>query len=273
MLSLHTSKIILSTVVALAFGFWGNGLTIAAEDQTPKAEQNAAVASQIDQHMQQTPTESGAAHRQRMGIQDGYPEEGCPKAKEMKSRCGGGREMMARTKSGDDEGHGRGRMCGKGGMAAHGMMGTGMMRGMMSHVMGGPGGMDEMMALSGCGRMAGPCPMDAGRRMIADLEELDLTPEQWSRVRTLAQEKLDRMADLWARHMRLRIELAGIQWGGNLDAQQVKDAFVKEAEARAEMYLAGIEYIRGLKEILTPEQLEKMDDQGSEAPGNHLKNP
>ncbi|WP_028322383.1 Spy/CpxP family protein refolding chaperone [Desulfatiglans anilini] len=273
MLSLHTSKIILLTAATLAFGFWGIGLTTAAEDQTTKGEQNATVAPQTGRHMQQTSAESDAAHRHGMGMQDGYPDEGCPKAKAMKNRDGRGGEMMARTKSGEGEGQGAGRMAGKGGMAARRMMGTGMMRGMMSHMMGGPGGMDEMMTLSGCRRMAGPCLMDAGARMIADLEELDLTAEQWSRVRILAQEKLDRMADLWARHMKLRIELAGIQWGGNLDAEQVKDAFVKEAEARAEMYLAGIEYIRGLKEILTPEQLERMEDQGSEVSGNHLKKP
>lgn len=256
MLSLHTPRIILLTFVALGFGYWGITLTATAEDQATKAEQTANFALQTGQQMQQSSTPPCAAHRHRMGVQEGYPEQGgCPKAQALKSSHAGGRQMMAGMKSG----HG-GRRC-KGAMGDQGMMGAGMMRGMMSDTMGGPGCMNEATALPGCRREPRSCPMGAGWRMIADLEELDLTPEQWSRVRTLAQEKLGRMADLWARQMNLRIEVAGLQWSGNLDAQRVKDAFMKEAEARAEMVLAGIEYTRGLKEILTPEQLEEIEFQ------------
>ncbi len=86
-----------------------------------------------------------------------------------------------------------------------------------------------------------------------------MTPGQWEQVHTLAGTRLEKMADLWAEQMKIRIKLATIKWGQTIDPQQVKDLFVKMAEARAEMFLAGVDYLNGLKEILTQEQLKKLE--------------
>ena len=97
--------------------------------------------------------------------------------------------------------------------------------------------------------------------MVRTLENLNLTSEQWDRVRRLAADRLDKMADLWAQRMKLQIGLASLRWDKEIDPQQVKDLFMKKAEAQAEMFLAGRRYLRGLNGILTPEQLRKFEGQ------------
>ena len=162
---------------------------------------------------------------------------------------GGGPGVMGMMDGPDDEG-------------GQGIMDQGMMRMMMAHMMSGPGGMGKMMGQMGSGmkgRGGGPGGMAYMARM---LDNLDLTPEQWDQVRTIARQRLDKMVDLWAQRMKLQIELAGLRWDKKVNPQQVKDLFVKKAEAKAEMFLVGLEYLRGLKGILTPEQLKKLEAQG-----------
>ena len=161
----------------------------------------------------------------------------------------GGPGMMGMM-AGPDDGNGQG------------MMDKGMMPMMMSHMMGGPGGMGKMMGQMGAG-MKG---RDSGSRGMAQmarmLEGLNLTPEQWDQVRGLAQERLEKMVDLWAQRMKLQIELAGLRWDKEIDSQKVKDLFVKKAEANAEMFLTSLEYLRKLKSVLTQEQLKKLEAHG-----------
>ncbi|MFO7783106.1 MAG: Spy/CpxP family protein refolding chaperone [Thermodesulfobacteriota bacterium] len=154
--------------------------------------------------------------------------------------------------SGQEGGSG---MMGK--MAGMEKKGGGMMDMMMAHMMGGPGGMGTMTGALG----AEDEGLKGGRaaHMIHMLEELNLSPGQWDRVRSLAREKLDRMADLWAQRMKMRIELAALNYDQEIDPQHVKNVFVKAAEARAGMFLTSLEYMKGLREILTPEQLEKLE--------------
>jgi hypothetical protein len=155
-----------------------------------------------------------------------------------------------------------GMMAGTDDENGQGMMGQGMMRMMMSHMMGGPGGMGKMMGQMGSGmkgRGGGPGCM---ARMARMLENLNLTPEQWDQVRTMARERLEKMADLWAQRMKLQIELAALRWDKEIDSQKVKELFIKKAEAKAEMLLAGLEYLRGLKGALNQEQLKKLEAQG-----------
>ncbi|MCF8105354.1 MAG: Spy/CpxP family protein refolding chaperone [Desulfohalobiaceae bacterium] len=174
--------------------------------------------------------------------------------------------------SGPGDGSGMMGMMGKG-MVGQNMMGQGMMRMMMSHMMGGrKGGMGNMMQQM-MGRMMGQDMMGGmapgmGRQgdgqggmaqMAHMLENLGLAPGQWEQVHTLAGTRLEKMADLWAEQMKLRIKLATMKWDQTIDPQQVKDLFIKKAEARAEMFLAGVDYLNGLKEILTQEQLKKLE--------------
>lgn len=70
------------------------------------------------------------------------------------------------------------------------------------------------------------------------------------------------MADLWVQRMKLRIELTSQRWDEEINPQQVKDLFVKKGEAKAEMFLASLDYLRKLKKILTQEQLKKFNAQG-----------
>jgi hypothetical protein len=91
---------------------------------------------------------------------------------------------------------------------------------------------------------------------------LNLTSDQWDQVRNLAAERLEKMADLWAQRMKLQIGLAALRWDKEIDPQQVKDLFVKKAEAKAEMFLTSLDYLRKLKGVLTQEQLKKLEAQG-----------
>ncbi len=165
---------------------------------------------------------------------------------------GNGPGMMGMM-AGPDDASGQGMM---------GMMDQRMMRMMMSHMMGGPGGMGKMMGQMGAGmkgRAGDPRGMAHMARM---LESLNLTPEQWDQVRGLARERLEKMADLWAQRMKLQIELAGLSWDQEVNPQQVKEVFVKEAEAKAEMFLTSLDYLRKLKGVLNQEQLKKLEAQG-----------
>jgi Spy/CpxP family protein refolding chaperone len=182
---------------------------------------------------------------QQPGNEKSKPAAGESSSLGMMPGSGGEPEMM-------------GMMGGPGDEGGQDMMGPGMMRMMMSHMMGGPGGMGKMMGKMGRG-MKGRGGMAHMARM---LEELNLTPEQWDQVRTLARERLEKMADLWAQRMKLQIELAALRWDTEIDPQKVKDLFVKKAEAKAEMFLAGLAYMRELKKIITAEQLKKLESQG-----------
>ena len=167
---------------------------------------------------------------------------------------GRGRKMMGMMGGGDEEG--RGMMS---------MKDSGMMHMMMTHMTGGPGGMDKMMKRMGSGTKCcgcGGCGPRGAARMARMLENLNLGPEQWNQVRGLAQERLEKMADLWAERMKLRIKLAGLRWDTEIDHQKVKELFIKKAEAKAEMFLTGLDYLREVKGVLTQEQLKKLEDQG-----------
>jgi hypothetical protein len=106
----------------------------------------------------------------------------------------------------------------------------------------------------------GCCKGPAG--MAKMLETLDLTPVQWEQVRTLARKHLEKMADMWAWQMKLRIEMAALRPEQEIDREAVKKIFVNTAEARAEMFLTGLEYLRELKGVLDKEQLKKWEAQG-----------
>lgn len=167
-----------------------------------------------------------------------------------------------------------GMMHGAHGGPASGMMGMlddngrgsrgmgGMQDMMMSHMMGGRGGMGKMMGRMGADM---PCPRmgpHGFRHMGRMLDDLNLTPEQWEQVRTLAREKLDTMADMWAQRMKLRIDLMGLHWDKDVDPQQVRDLFMKQAEIKADMLLGSIDYMKRIKSILNEEQLQKLESKG-----------
>lgn len=96
-------------------------------------------------------------------------------------------------------------------------------------------------------------------RMTGMLEKMNLTPEQWSKVRKLARERMLKMVDLRAIQAKVKIQLSGLRWDHKADPKRVKELFAQKAMAQAEMFLAGLDYLRSLKGILTPEQAKKME--------------
>ena len=161
--------------------------------------------------------------------------------------------MMGMMGRGPSQGGGQGMMGG---------MDRGMMPAMMSHMMGGTGGMGRMM---GAGEDGMPDPLSGKGgmgRMARVLDDLELTSEQWRQVRELARDRSVRMVDLWAQRAKLQIELAGMRTDQEVDARRIKSQFVKIAEIRADEFVAGLEYLRSVREVLTAEQREKLAAQG-----------
>ncbi len=184
------------------------------------------------------------------------------------AQMGGGRGMMMQPGQmqqpapqpvppapGSSAAYGPGMMgmggAGGGMMGMGGMMGGGMMRMMMSHMMGG-GMTGGMMGMGGAGMM------NLGRM----LPSLDLSAQQWDKVRTLAYSRLEKMAALRAKLFQKQLELANLAGQKNLDGAKVKKLFAQQAELKAEMFLLGWDYLQQLKKVLTPAQQKKLQAQG-----------
>ena len=232
-------NVLVVTAVFWAFGLLGVQTSMAVEEHHQPGATEKAPASTESPGSGKMPGPASGSGPGMMGMMAG-PDDAS------------GQGMMGMM-AGPDDANGQGMM---------GMMDQGMMRMMMSHMMGGPGGMGKMMGQMGAGmkgRAGAPRGMAHMARM---LESLNLTPEQWDQVRGLARERLEKMADLWAQRMKLQIELAGLRWDQEVNPQQVKEVFVKEAEAKAEMFLTSLDYLRKLKGVLNQEQLKKLEAQG-----------
>jgi Spy/CpxP family protein refolding chaperone len=175
------------------------------------------------------------------------------------AQMGGGRGMMmqpgqmqqqsqSQTGSGPGYAYGPGMMGMGGRGGGMGMMGAGMMRMMMSHMMGGGGGMMSMGGgMMGMGRM---------------LPYLNLSPQQWDKVRALAYKRLEKMAGLRAKLFQKRLEMANLTSQKSIDPAKVKKLFAKQAELKAEMFLAGWDYLQQVEKILTPEQKKQLQERG-----------
>jgi Spy/CpxP family protein refolding chaperone len=92
------------------------------------------------------------------------------------------------------------------------------------------------------------------------LRYLDLSAEQWKKVRALAAERLDKMNDLMAKMGKLRLELWGQSSQAKPDAVKVKKLFAQMAEIHADLNLSGRDYLQKIKGLLTKEQLKRLKD-------------
>lgn len=134
-----------------------------------------------------------------------------------------------------------------------GMMGQGYGHGMMiGEVYGGYGMMGMMM-----GHMKGGCMSMGGM-----LPYLNLSPEQWEKVRALAYQRLQKMAPLKNKLFQQRLELMKLVNQGKVDVDKVKNLFIQQAELNADIFLAGLEYLQQVKEILTPRQKSRLQKRG-----------
>jgi len=195
------------------------------------------------------PSEAAEEHHQAgVKASTASPSESSRTAETPSSESGEGSEMAGMMSNSEDEDD-------------QGVMGLmreqDIMSMMMSHMMGGPGGMRNFM---------GPMGSRHGRghhrglaQMARALNSLNLTSKQWDQVHALARKQMEKMVDLWAQRMKLRIDLAGLRWDKEIDPQKVKELFAKKGEVKAEMFLTGLEYWRELAKILTPEQLKELE--------------
>ncbi|MCB2191382.1 MAG: periplasmic heavy metal sensor [Deltaproteobacteria bacterium] len=141
-----------------------------------------------------------------------------------------------------------------------GMMGPGMMGMMMRHMMGGGYGMmgPGMMMGGyghGMGMMGGGYGMMGGMmNMGRMLPYLNLSPDQWEKVRALAYKRLDKMAGVRSQLLQQRLALLNLLSQPEVDADKVKQIFTKMAELKAELFLASLDYLQQVKKVLTPEQ-------------------
>jgi len=219
-------KSLLMNVLVVTIVFWAFGLLGV---QTSMA---------VEEHHQPGATEKAQASTEPPGS-----------GKMLGSASGSGPGMMGMVGRGPGQGGGQGMTGG---------MDRGMMHIMMSHMMGGTGGMGRMM---GAGEDGMPDPLGGKGgmgRMARVLDDLELTSDQWRQVRELARERSMRMVDLWAQRAKLQIEMAGMRADQEVDAGRIKSQFVKIAEIRADEFVAGLEYLRSVREVLTAEQRDKL---------------
>lgn len=174
----------------------------------------------------------------------------------MGSGYGGGYGMMGPGMMGGGYagGYGPGMMMG-GGYGGGVGMGGGMMGMMMGHMMGGGMGMMGPGMMMGGGYGGG---MGVGRM----LPYLNLNPQQWEKVRALAYQRLEKMAQLRSKLFQQRLELLNLAGQGKVDAAKVKKLFVQQAELKAELFLAGLDYLQQVEKVLTPEQKKQLKGWG-----------
>ncbi|MFH1134676.1 MAG: hypothetical protein V1816_01175 [Pseudomonadota bacterium] len=141
--------------------------------------------------------------------------------------------------------------------------------GMMEMMHGGPkgnmmeGGLNGMMMrhMTAGGRH-GDMMMSAPREKTPgwDLGRLNLTPEQWQKVRTLAHAHIDKLQTLAAEEAKLQLENAFLLGEDKLDEERIKQTAGKLGEVRAMMALTARSYLDGLSDILNEAQLEQLAD-------------
>ena len=147
-------------------------------------------------------------------------------------------------------------MGGYGGGFGGGMgSGGGMMGMMMGHMMGG--GFGGGMGMMGMGGYGGGM-MGMGRM----LPYLNLSPQQWEKVRGLAYQRLEKMAQVRGKLFQQRLELLNLAGQGRVDAAKVKKLFVQQAELKADLFLAGLDYLQQVEKVLTPEQKKQLKGWG-----------
>ncbi|MCB2190669.1 MAG: periplasmic heavy metal sensor [Deltaproteobacteria bacterium] len=149
-----------------------------------------------------------------------------------------------------------------------GMMGPGMMGMMMRHMMGGGYGMmgPGMMMGGyghGMGMMGGGYGMMGGMmNMGRMLPYLNLSPDQWEKVRALAYKRLDKMAGVRSQLLQQRLAMLNLLNQPEVDADKVKQLFAKTAELKAELFLASLDYLQQVKKVLTSEQKKMLKGWG-----------
>ncbi|MCF8042373.1 MAG: Spy/CpxP family protein refolding chaperone [Desulfarculaceae bacterium] len=163
-------------------------------------------------------------------------------------------------------GYGPGMMMGGGGYGGGmGMMGMGGYGGGFGGGMGSGGGMMGMMMghMMGGGFGGGMGMMGGGMMgMGRMLPYLNLSPQQWEKVRGLAYQRLEKMAQLRSKLFQQRLELLNLAGQGKVDAAKVKKLFVQQAELKADLFLAGLDYLQQVEKVLTPEQKKQLKGWG-----------
>ncbi len=91
------------------------------------------------------------------------------------------------------------------------------------------------------------------------LRNLELKPEQRSRICSEALTSLARVNQLRAEIGNMQLEEACLKLSDQVDSAKLKDLYRRRGELEAEIYLARQEYMKSLKSILTEEQLRQLE--------------
>ena len=147
-----------------------------------------------------------------------------------------------------------------------GQMMEGGKMGMMDRMMGGnmmkmmSGGMMNMMGMMGSPMGAtAPAGPGKGAMDLPDLSKLNLEPAQWKQVRDLAYEKAKQTQQLASERDLLNIESTYLLGEEEPDLEKLKKIFARIGEIDLELLMAGKSYLQGLQQVLTPEQMKKMN--------------
>ena len=108
-----------------------------------------------------------------------------------------------------------------------------------------------MMRGCGCG-LHGPC-----RGILARADELKLTDKQIGALKELSLDSASAMIDLKAGFKKAELKLEPLLDADEIDLKAVRKQLNASAKAWAELRLARVKHMAGVKKILTKEQLKQ----------------
>jgi hypothetical protein len=98
-----------------------------------------------------------------------------------------------------------------------------------------------------------------GKRAFFDLDGLDLTPEQYGKIRETSYEQLKKLQQLKAERELLEIEASYLTSAEQVDEKRAKEVFARLGEIRLETFLTGRQYLETFSGLLNEEQKKKLE--------------
>ena len=122
-------------------------------------------------------------------------------------------------------------------------------------VLAASGAFSAALALRGMMRGGPDAEMPRLERLA---DRLDLAEKQIDQIKELREERLSERIELRKEMLRIQNELRGELLEDNPDADRVKKLAIKKGEIRTQMEIARLEHRLAMREILTPEQRDKL---------------
>jgi Spy/CpxP family protein refolding chaperone len=99
------------------------------------------------------------------------------------------------------------------------------------------------------------------------VKQLGITADQQKKMDDAWQQNRIKLIDLSAALQKEEIVMEGLLKGPQLDDSRILPAIDRIAQARAELEKANARLMLAIRHVLTPEQWEKMNQQGPRGPG------